>query len=75
LIQANALIDRVVSVLSANRKLRSVIPGLPVACPTIIGPNPGHFPCWAMMGVGLVAAWIPARQALAVDPMILLREE
>jgi predicted permease len=29
----------------------------------------------AMMGVGLVAAWIPARQALAVDPMILLREE
>ena len=29
----------------------------------------------AMMGVGLVASWIPARQALSVDPMILLREE
>ena len=28
-----------------------------------------------MMGVGLIAAWIPARQALAVDPMILLREK
>jgi predicted permease len=28
-----------------------------------------------MLGVGLVAAWIPARHALAVDPMILLREE
>jgi ABC-type antimicrobial peptide transport system permease subunit len=28
-----------------------------------------------MMGVGIVAAWIPARQALAVDPIILLREE
>jgi predicted permease len=28
-----------------------------------------------MLFVGLVAAWIPAQHALAVDPMILLREE
>lgn len=28
-----------------------------------------------MLAVGLVAAWIPARHALDVDPMILLREE
>jgi len=28
-----------------------------------------------MLAMGLVAAWIPARHALAVDPMILLREE
>jgi len=25
--------------------------------------------------LGLAAAWIPAQKALAVDPMILLREE
>ena len=29
----------------------------------------------SMLAVGMLAAWIPARHALAVDPMILLREE
>jgi predicted permease len=28
-----------------------------------------------MLAVGLIAAWIPARHALAVDPMILLRDQ
>jgi ABC-type antimicrobial peptide transport system permease subunit len=28
-----------------------------------------------MLLIGLMAAWIPAQKALAVDPMILLREE
>jgi predicted permease len=28
-----------------------------------------------MLGLGLVAAWIPAQRALAVNPMILMREE
>jgi len=28
-----------------------------------------------MLGLGLVASWIPARRALDVDPMILLRDE
>lgn len=30
---------------------------------------------FTMVCVGMIAAWIPARRALAVDPMILLREE
>ncbi len=29
----------------------------------------------AMLLIGLVAAWIPARRALAADPLLLLREE
>jgi ABC-type antimicrobial peptide transport system permease subunit len=28
-----------------------------------------------MLGLGLAAAWIPAQRALAVNPMILMREE
>jgi len=29
----------------------------------------------AMLLIGLVASWIPARRALAADPLLLLREE
>jgi ABC-type lipoprotein release transport system permease subunit len=28
-----------------------------------------------MLALGLAAAWVPAQKAMAVDPMILLREE
>jgi len=28
-----------------------------------------------MLGLGLMATWIPAQKALAVNPIILLREE
>jgi predicted permease len=31
--------------------------------------------CFTMLLLGLAASWLPARRALAVDPMILLREE
>jgi ABC-type antimicrobial peptide transport system permease subunit len=31
--------------------------------------------CLTMLTLGLAASWLPARRALAVDPMILLREE
>ena len=31
--------------------------------------------CVTMLLLGLLAAWIPARRALAVDPLILLRED
>jgi ABC-type antimicrobial peptide transport system permease subunit len=29
----------------------------------------------SMLLLGLIATWIPARRALRVDPLILLREE
>jgi ABC-type antimicrobial peptide transport system permease subunit len=29
----------------------------------------------SMSLIGLIAAWVPARRALAVEPSILLREE
>jgi ABC-type antimicrobial peptide transport system permease subunit len=29
----------------------------------------------AMAMLGLIATWIPARRALSIDPMVLLREE
>ena len=31
--------------------------------------------CATMMLLGMIASWIPARRALAVDPLVLLREE
>jgi ABC-type antimicrobial peptide transport system permease subunit len=30
---------------------------------------------FTMLALGLVAAWIPAQRALAVDPIVLLREQ
>lgn len=56
--------------LLATRVLASIVyqatPGDPIVLAGVVV---------AMMGVGIVAAWIPARQALAIDPIILLRDE
>lgn len=56
--------------LLATHVLASIVYQATPKDPTVLGGV-----ILTMMGVGLVAAWIPARQALAVDPMILLREE
>jgi ABC-type lipoprotein release transport system permease subunit len=31
--------------------------------------------CVTMLLLGMLASWIPARRALAVDPLVLLRDE
>jgi len=31
--------------------------------------------CLTMLLLGMLASWIPARRALAVDPLVLLRDE
>ena len=54
----------------ATRVLSSIVYQATPKDPLVLG---GVVVC--MMTVGLVASWIPARHALAVDPMILLRDE
>jgi predicted permease len=54
----------------ATRVLSSIVYQATPRDPIVLG---GVIVC--MMAVGLVASWIPARHALAVDPMILLRDE
>jgi ABC-type lipoprotein release transport system permease subunit len=45
-----------------------------IAPPNFTRPRQFHL-ALAMALLGLVGTWIPARRALTVDPMILLREE
>ncbi|MGA9718460.1 MAG: FtsX-like permease family protein [Acidobacteriaceae bacterium] len=59
----------ILSVL-ATRVLSFIVYQATPKAPVILG---GVF--LAKLCVGLVAAWLPARRALAVDPMILLRDE
>jgi predicted permease len=54
----------------ATRVLSSIVYQATPSDPIVLGGV-----IMTMLAVGLVAAWIPARHALAVDPMILLRDE
>jgi predicted permease len=54
----------------ATRVLSSIVYQATPSDPIVLGGV-----VMTMLAVGLVAAWIPARHALAVDPMILLRDE
>jgi predicted permease len=53
-----------------NRVAASLIPDLPVA-----GPLPIVLASAIMIAIGLIAAYLPARRASSVDPMVALRYE
>jgi predicted permease len=40
-----------------------------------LDPRTAAFACAALLAVALVAAWVPARRAASIDPVIALREE
>ncbi len=56
--------------LLATRVLSSIVYGATPKDPYVLGGV-----TLTMLVLGMIAAWIPARRALAVDPLILLREQ
>ena len=69
LLAIGSLAGMILGVL-ATRLLSSIVYQATPKDPVILGGV-----LLTMLAVGLAAAWIPARRALAVDPMILLRDE
>jgi predicted permease len=69
LLAIGSVVGMILGVL-ATRVLSSIVYQATPKDPIVLGGV-----IFTMLAVGLVAAWIPARRALAVDPMILLREE
>jgi predicted permease len=69
LLAIGSLVGLVLGVL-ATRVLSHIVYQATPRDPLVLGGV-----CLTMMLLGMIAAWIPARRALAVDPLVLLREE
>ena len=56
--------------LAASRLLKEFLYGVPASDPVTYVAIAG-----LMIGVGLLAGWLPARRAARVDPMVALRQD
>lgn len=56
--------------LGLTRWMRSLLFGVSATDPLTF-----LLTAWVLLFVALLASWIPARRAIRVDPMVVLREE